>query len=120
LWNKEAISNREGATFQKKQLRRLQATSRRTAPTIWIGKQGLSEQLAKQVAGQLKSRELVKLKLQKSAITKTETRLVAEQVAASTGSTLVEVIGHTFTLHKRRDVRTPVRNQKHVGAKLDS
>jgi RNA-binding protein len=112
LWSKEAVSHREGTTFQKKQLRRLQARSRRTDPTIWIGKQGASEQLAKQVANQLKSRELVKLKLQKSALTETETSIIAEKVAASTGSTLVEVIGHTFTLYKRRELSASTKTPR--------
>jgi RNA-binding protein YhbY len=58
----------------------------------------------KQVATQLKTRELVKLKVQKSALTETETSAVAEKVATSTRSTLVEVIGHTFTLYKRREL----------------
>jgi RNA-binding protein YhbY len=58
----------------------------------------------KQVATQLKTRELVKLKVQKSALTETETSAVAEKVATSTGSTLVEVMGHTFTLYKRREL----------------
>lgn len=58
----------------------------------------------KQVATQLKTRELVKLKVQKSALTETETSAVAEKVAMSTGSTLVEVMGHTFALYKRREL----------------
>ena len=57
----------------------------------------------KHVETQLKTRELVKLKMQKSALTATETNDVAEKVAAQTGSTLVEVMGHTFTLYKRRE-----------------
>lgn len=57
----------------------------------------------KQVASQLKTRELVKVKVHKSALTETETAAVAEGVAASTGSTLVEVMGHTFTLYKRKE-----------------
>lgn len=70
---------------------------------MWIGKQGPSDELTKQVLGQLKSRELVKLKVHKSALTASETSAVAERVAALTGSTLVEVMGHTFTLFKRRE-----------------
>ena len=56
----------------------------------------------KQVENQLKTRELVKLKMQKSALAATQTNDVAEKVATLTGSTLVEVMGHTFTLYKRR------------------
>lgn len=59
----------------------------------------------KHVANQLKTRELVKVKLQKSALKDTDTSRVAERVASSTGSTLVEVMGHTFTLYKRREVK---------------
>jgi RNA-binding protein YhbY len=57
----------------------------------------------KQVATQLKTRELVKVKIQKSALTTIETSTIAHKVAGLTGSTLIEVIGHTFTLYKRRD-----------------
>jgi putative YhbY family RNA-binding protein len=111
VWSKEAIPDREGTTFQKKQLRRLQSRSRRTDATIWIGKQGATEDMLKHVASQLKARELVKLKVHKSALTETETSKIAEKAAASTGSTLVEVMGHTFTLYKRRELAKP--KEKH-------
>ena len=57
----------------------------------------------KHVAGQLKSRELVKVKVHKSALAETETSNLAERAAASTASTLIEVMGHTFTLYKRKE-----------------
>lgn len=60
--------------------------------------------MLKQVSAQLKARELVKLKLQKSALAETETRFVAEKVAAATRSVLIDVMGHTFTLYKRSEV----------------
>jgi RNA-binding protein len=85
-------------------MRRLQSKSRQTDPTIWVGKQGVSGELLKHVASQLKSRELVKVKVQKAALQETETATLAGRVAASTASTLVEVMGHTFTLYKRREV----------------
>jgi len=103
VWKQETISDCEGTTFEKRRLRRLQARSRVIEPTIWIGKEGASEQLVGQVLGQLRSRELVKLKLQRSALEKSETVGLAESIAASTGSTLVDVIGHTFTLYKKRE-----------------
>ena len=74
-------------------------------PTIWIGKEGASEALMKQVENQLKSRELVKLKIQRAALSEAGTTDLAERVAASTGSTLVEVMGHTFTVYKRKEVQ---------------
>jgi RNA-binding protein YhbY len=57
----------------------------------------------KHVCDQLRSRELVKVKLQKSVLEKSATLRLAENVAATTGSTLVDVMGHTFTLYKKRE-----------------
>jgi len=34
---------------------------------------------------------------------------VAEKIAASTGSTLVDVIGHTFTLYRKRELTKSMR-----------
>lgn len=104
LWNKETVPHSEGTTFEKKKMRRLQSRSRKTDATIWIGKEGASQELLKHVANQLKTREMVKVKVQKSALAETEIATLAEKVASSTGSTLVEVMGHTFTLYKRQEV----------------
>lgn len=71
--------------------------------TIWIGKDGASEELLSQVSNQLKARGLVKLKIHKSALASIETTQLAEKVAQSTNSILIEVMGHTFTLYKRRE-----------------
>jgi len=92
-------------------MRRLQSRSRETDPTIWVGKEGVSKELLKHVANQLKTRELVKIRIQKSALAKTETALVAGRVASFTGSTLVEVMGHTFTLYKRQEATKPERKR---------
>lgn len=109
LWNEEAISNSEGATFEKKKLKRLQARSRELDATIWIGKDGASAELLRQVSNQLKTRELVKLKVLKSALAEIRTIELAEKVSAITESVLVEAMGHTFTLFKRRE---PVEKEK--------
>ena len=60
---------------------------------------------------QLRTRELIKLKLQKSALAKSETVKVAEEIADSTGSTLVDVIGHTFTLYKKHEFTKSMRER---------
>jgi RNA-binding protein YhbY len=62
------------------------------------------------VEGQLKSRELVKVKIQRSALHEDEAEGFASKVAASTGSTLVEVMGHTFTVYKKRT--SPIAQRK--------
>jgi RNA-binding protein len=111
LWKQKALSYCEGTTFENARLRRLQSRSRATDPTIWIGKEGASEHLIQQVESQLRARELVKLKLQKSALAKSEIREMAEKIAASTDSTLVDVIGHTFTLYQKRGLTKSMRER---------
>jgi RNA-binding protein len=111
LWSKETVPHSEGTAFEKKRMKRLQFRSRKTDATIWIGKDGLSPELLKHVANQLKALEIVKVKVQKSALKETETVVLAERVAASTGAILVDVIGHTFTLYKHREATLPDRKR---------
>jgi RNA-binding protein len=110
LWNKEEIPNSEGTAFENRKLKGLRSRSRRTEASIWIGKEGASKALVSQVENQLKIRELVKVKVQRSALQEVAANDFAKRVAASTGSTLVEIIGHTFTLYKKRENRAAQRN----------
>lgn len=55
----------------------------------------------------LKARELIKLKIHRSALKESQVTQIAQSVAASTGSTIIEVIGHTFTLYKRKESELP-------------
>lgn len=103
MWNKEEIPHSEGTTFESRKLKGLRSRSRRTEATIWIGKEGASEALLSQVENQLKSRELVKVKIHRSALEEVNASDFAKRVAASTGATLVEIMGHTFTLFKKRE-----------------
>jgi len=103
LRNKEEIPNSEGTPFEKRKLRGLLSRSRRTEATIWIGKEGVSERLLSQVENQLKTRELVKVKIHRSALEEVEPDVMASRVAAATNSTLVELLGHTFSLYKKRE-----------------
>lgn len=102
VWEQEEISDREGTTFEKNRMRRLKTKSRVMEPTIWIGKDGLSQQLIKHVESQLKARELVKLKLHKSALANSQLESIAKQISAATDSTLIDVMGHTFTVYKKK------------------
>ena len=116
MWEQEAISHCERETLENSRLRKLKSRSRVTNPTVWIGKEGVSEDLVRQVENQLRTRELVKLKLQRSALAKFATFKVAEEIAASTGSTLIDVIGHTFTLYKK-DEATRTRKRPNADTK---
>lgn len=71
-------------------------------PTIWIGKDGPSQDLVKEIERQLSKNEMVKIKILKSAIAEQQTKEIASRIAEETESSLVEVRGHTVILYKRR------------------
>ena len=71
-------------------------------PTIWIGKSGVSQELINEIEKQLDKREMVKIKILKSALKENEMRQLASRIAEQTEASLVEVRGHTLMLYKHR------------------
>ena len=72
------------------------------SPTIRIGKAGITQGLVDEVSKQLDKRRVVKLRVLKSFLAEKTVKDVAADLARKTGSTLVEVRGHTFVLYRRR------------------
>ena len=72
------------------------------SPTILIGKSGVSQELLKEIKKQLEKKEMVKVKILKSALGEKEAKEIASKIAEQTEASLVEVRGHTFMLYKRR------------------
>jgi len=70
-------------------------------PTIWIGKGGVSQKLLSEIGKQLDKREMVKIKILKSALVEDEAKRIALHITQQTEASLVEVRGHTFMLYKR-------------------
>jgi RNA-binding protein len=71
-------------------------------PTIWIGKNGATEQIIAEISRQLEEREMVKIKMLKSALRNKEAKSVASEIAQRTGANLIDVRGHTIMLYRRR------------------
>lgn len=71
-------------------------------PTVWIGKNGITPETVGEISKQLETREMVKVKMLKSALTGEKAKQVAEEIAQQTEATLIGVRGHTFVLYKRR------------------
>jgi RNA-binding protein len=65
-------------------------------PTVWIGKQGCTGTVVEEIIQQIEKRKIVKVKVLPN------TEIDAEDVAARTGSDLIEVRGKTFVLARRR------------------
>ena len=70
-------------------------------PTIWIGKSGVSQEPLGEIKKQLAKKEMVKVKILRSALGETRSAEVASKIAEMTEANLVEVRGHTFMLYKR-------------------
>jgi RNA-binding protein len=71
-------------------------------PTIWIGKDGVTSQLLKEVEKQLEKKKMIKMKILKTALQNNNASAIAATTAERTGASLVEVRGHTFMLYKKR------------------
>lgn len=66
---------------------------------LHVGKEGITGNLVVQAKDALKSRELIKGKVQQNCMEEATT--VAEDLARSTDSMVVQVIGSKFVLYKR-------------------
>jgi len=85
-----------------KMKRRIKSDLSTERPTIWIGKDGASQQILNEVSRQLEKREMVKIRILQTALGEEETKNIASKVAEKTESTLIDLRGHTIILHKPR------------------
>ena len=75
--------------------------------TVWIGKDGVTENLINQLKEELFNHELIKITVQES-ITLTEDEIT--ELAVKLGAEVVTVIGRKIVLYKRSEKK----NIKHV------
>ena len=72
-------------------------------PTIWVGKEGLTPQLATEIEKQLQKNKMVKIRILPAALQGEVTaQTIAVNAAEKTNSGLVEVRGHVFILFRKR------------------
>lgn len=74
-------------------------------PTLHIGKEGPTPQIVNEAIKQLDTREMIKVKILKTALEETKTKTIAARIAKQTESELVEVRGHVFLLFKNKKKR---------------
>jgi len=70
-------------------------------PAIIIGKGGLSESLITEIKNQLKIRKEIRIKILRSAKDEMDRKEIAQKVAQSTGSQVIELRGNIFTISKQ-------------------
>ncbi|MEM1550778.1 MAG: YhbY family RNA-binding protein [Candidatus Bathyarchaeia archaeon] len=74
--------------------------SRHIEATIRVGKKGITETQIKEISKQLEARRKVKVKVLRSALLTNSVEKIAHKVASETGSKIIQIIRHTFTLYK--------------------
>jgi len=82
--------------------RRIKSELNTEKPTIWIGKDGASQQILNEISKQLEKREMAKIKILKTVLEGEETKNIVAKIAEKTGSTLIDVKGYTIILYKPR------------------
>jgi len=85
-----------------KMKRRIKSELSTEKPTIWIGKDGTAQKIFGEISRQLEKREIVKIKIHKTALGEEEAKDIASKIAKETGSTLIDIRGHTIILYKSR------------------
>ena len=81
-------------------------------PTILIGKKGSTDLIMKEISKYLDARKSVKVKILKSALLSEKAEEIAQKAAKATGSMIVQVRGHTFTLYKPKKLNPKTKNPK--------
>ena len=77
-------------------------------PTIWVGKDSLTEQLVSEIEKQLQRNKMVKVRILPAALQGDNTaQTIAAKAAEKTNSALVEVRGHVFILFRKRKAEEP-------------
>ena len=82
--------------------RRIKRELSKEKPTIWVGKEGATPQMINEVVRQLEKREMIKIRMLKTALQEEEAKIIASKIAQQTDSTLIEVRGNTLILYKSR------------------
>jgi RNA-binding protein len=75
------------------------ARGNKLQPAVMVGKDGLSPGVLQDAETQLKSRKLIKVKIQ-TKMDREDVRATAQRMADETGSRLLQVKGRTFLLHR--------------------
>ena len=81
-----------------KQRRYLKGLAHDLDPTVFIGKDGLKENIYKEMETCLEARELVKVKLQEGC--ELSPKEIANDMAEELGAEFVQAIGRKFTLYR--------------------
>lgn len=89
----------KGAAMSAKERADLRSECNRLKPTVHVGQEGLTPTVAQALDDALRTRELVKVSLNKAA--DVSAREAADTLAARVRADVIQVIGRTTTLYRR-------------------
>ena len=92
------MSNRKTIKLTGKQNRYLRGLGHGLQPFVMIGKHHLSEDVIRAANETLDKHELIKVRIQEGCLE--DRKSVAAELAAETGSAVVQVLGKTFLLYR--------------------
>jgi len=81
--------------------RALKAKAKAVKPMVWVGKNGITEEIIIQIDGFLKKYKLVKIRLLNSFVDAHDRKQAAKELAEKTGSKIIDQIGFVVALHRR-------------------
>lgn len=84
-----------------KQKRFLRSKAHHLKAIFQVGKDGVTENMIKQLIDVLEKRELIKVHVLQNCLEEKE--VVAEQIAVGTGAQIVQIIGNQIVLYKESD-----------------
>jgi len=67
---------------------------------VRIGKKGVTTALIQEISKNLEKRGIVKVRILKTGLGNRTAKEIAEEIAGATGSIILQLRGHTFTLRK--------------------
>ena len=87
-------------TIDKKKLKELKAKSKSLKAIVRIGKNGLSENMIKEMRLLLKKRRLIKVKMLRNSLDNVEIEETVKNVTEECDCILVDKIGLTFSVYR--------------------
>ena len=78
----------------------LRSKAKALEPILRIGKNGLTENVIKEIGSLLKEKKLIKIKLLKPAISKNKKEMINE-IVGKTDSELIEAVGNIVVLYRK-------------------
>lgn len=93
-------------TLTSKQRAHLRALAHPLQPVVQIGKAGLTEAVTTQIDAALETHELIKVKLGREC--PVDVRDAQQPVEAATRSQVVQTVGRTLVVYRRRDKKPKI------------